>query len=112
MKRFLCLAFCVAAFVSCTNVKREKELTAQNDSLTVALDEKNRALDQAMLVIADIQEGFRAINEAEGRVSVQSQGGEGITDAERLRAREGLVWDGNGQNRVCRYRTIFGRQAK
>lgn len=38
-----------------------------------------------MLVIADIQEGFRAINEAEGRVSVQSQGGEGITDAERLR---------------------------
>lgn len=85
MKRFLCLAFCVAAFVNCTNVKREKELTAQNDSLTVALDEKNRALDQAMLVIADIQEGFRAINEAEGRVSVQSQGGEGITDAERLR---------------------------
>ena len=66
-------------------MKREKELTAQNDSLTVALDEKNRALDQAMLVIADIQEGFRAINEAEGRVSVQSQGGEGITDAERLK---------------------------
>lgn len=65
MKRFLCLAFCVAAFVSCTNVKREKELTAQNDSLTVALNEKNRALDQAMLAIADIQEGFRAINEAE-----------------------------------------------
>lgn len=85
MKRFLCLAFCVAAFVSCTNVKREKELTAQNDSLTVALNEKNRALDQAMLAIADIQEGFRAINEAEGRVSVQSQGGEGITDAERLK---------------------------
>lgn len=85
MKRFLCLAFCVAAFVSCTNVKREKELAAQNDSLTVALSEKNMALDQAMQAIADIQEGFRAINEAEGRVSVQSQGGEGITDAERLK---------------------------
>ena len=85
MKRFLCLTLCVAALASCTNVKREKELTAQNDSLTVALNEKNRALDQAMLAIADIQEGFRAINEAEGRVSVQSQGGEGITDAERLR---------------------------
>lgn len=85
MKRFLCLALCVAALASCTNVKREKELTAQNDSLTVALNEKNMALDQAMQAIADIQEGFRAINEAEGRVSVQSQGGEGITDAERLK---------------------------
>ena len=85
MKRFLCLTLCVAALAGCTNVKREKELTAQNDSLTVALSEKNMALDQAMQAIADIQEGFRAINEAEGRVSVQSQGGEGITDAERLK---------------------------
>ncbi|MBR6630139.1 MAG: hypothetical protein IKL03_09340 [Bacteroidaceae bacterium] len=85
MKRFLCLTLCVAALASCTNVKREKELAAQNDSLTVALSEKNMALDQAMQAIADIQEGFRAINEAEGRVSVQSQGGEGITDAERLK---------------------------
>lgn len=85
MKRFLCLTLCVAALSSCTNVKREKELAAQNDSLTVALSEKNMALDQAMQAIADIQEGFRAINEAEGRVSVQSQGGEGITDAERLK---------------------------
>lgn len=85
MKRFLCLTLCVAALSSCTNVKREKELAAQNDLLTVALSEKNMALDQAMQAIADIQEGFRAINEAEGRVSVQSQGGEGITDAERLK---------------------------
>lgn len=85
MKRFLCLTLCVAALASCTNVKREKELAAQNDSLTVALSEKNMALDQAMQAIADIQEGFRAINEAEGRVSVQSQGGEGVTDAERLK---------------------------
>lgn len=85
MKRFLCLTLCVAALASCTNVKREKELAAQNDSLTVALSEKNMALDQVMQAIADIQEGFRAINEAEGRVSVQSQGGEGITDAERLK---------------------------
>lgn len=85
MKRFLCLTLCVAALAGCTNVKREKELATQNDSLTVALSEKNMALDQAMQAIADIQEGFRAINEAEGRVSVQSQGGEGITDAERLK---------------------------
>ena len=85
MKKILCLTICVAALASCTNVKRERELAAQNDSQTVALNEKSQALDQAMMAIADIQEGFRAINEAEGRVILQSQDGEGITDAQRLR---------------------------
>ena len=85
MKKILCLTICVAALASCTNVKRERELAAQNDSLTVALNEKSQALDQAMMAIADIQEGFRAINEAEGRVSIQAQGNESITDAERMR---------------------------
>ena len=85
MKKILCLAICVATLVGCTNVKREKELAAQNDSLAVALNEKSKALDQAMMAIADIQEGFRAINEAEGRVMLQSQDGEGISDAQRLR---------------------------
>lgn len=79
------MVLCVAALASCTNVKREKELTARNDSLNVALNEKNVALDQAMQAIADIQEGFRVINEAEGRVAIQSQGAEGITDAQRLK---------------------------
>lgn len=85
MKKIFCMVLCVAALAGCTNVKREKELTARNDSLTVALNEKNVALDQAMQAIADIQEGFRVINEAEGRVVIQSQGAEGITDAQRLK---------------------------
>lgn len=86
MKKMLCLALSAIALVSCDfNTKREKELTAQNEALTTELSEKNMALDQAMQAIADIQEGFRAINEAEGRVSIQSQGGEGVTDAERMR---------------------------
>jgi chromosome segregation ATPase len=37
-----------------------------------------------MQSIADIQEGFRAINEAEGRVAIQT-GVEGVTDAQRLK---------------------------
>lgn len=85
MKKILCLTLCMAALVGCTNVKREKELTAKNDSLTIALNEKNMALDQAMQAIADIQEGFQAINEAEGRVSVGSQGIESMSEAERMR---------------------------
>ena len=86
MKKILCLALSAVTLVSCEFVtKREQELTAKNDSLTIALSEKNMALDQAMQSIADIQEGFRAINEAEGRVTIQSQGSEGVTDAERMR---------------------------
>ncbi len=86
MKKILCLALCATMLASCEfYTKREKELTAQNESLTTELTEKNRALEQAMQAIADIQEGFRAINEAEGRVSIQAQGNESITDAERMR---------------------------
>lgn len=86
MKKMICLALCATMLASCEFVtKREKELTAQNESLTTELSEKNAALDQAIQAIADIQEGFRAINEAEGRVSVSTQGGEGISDAERMK---------------------------
>ncbi len=86
MKKILCLALCAIMLASCEfYTKREKELTAQNESLTTELSEKNQALEQAIQAIADIQEGFRAINEAEGRVSIQSQGTEGLTDAERMR---------------------------
>ena len=85
MKKILCFVSCLAVLTSCDYFTREKEqLTAQNDSLTVALGEKQFALDQAMQSIADIQEGFRAINEAEGRVAIQT-GVEGVTDAQRLK---------------------------
>ena len=86
MKKILCLALCAATLASCEfYTKREKELTAQNNSLTTELSDKNAALDQAIQAIAEIQEGFLAINEAEGRVNINSQGGEGVSDAERLR---------------------------
>lgn len=85
MKKILCLVLCVAALVSCMNVNRERELEAKNDSLAVALSEKEEALNWTMQTIAEIQEGFRAINEAEGRVSVVSQGVEGVTEAQRMK---------------------------
>ena len=86
MKKILCMALCASVLASCEfQTKREQELTAKNDSLAQVLSEKNAALDQAMQAIADIQEGFQAINEAEGRVSIQTHDGEGITDAQRMR---------------------------
>lgn len=86
MKKIICLALCATMLASCEfYTKREKELTAQNESLVAELTEKNMAIEQAIQSIANIQEGFRVINEAEGRVNIQSQVGEGITDAERMK---------------------------
>ncbi len=86
MKKILCLALCAATLASCNfTTKREQELSAKNDSLVAVLTEQNAALDEAMEAIADIQEGFHAINEAEGRLSIQSQGREGLSDVDRMK---------------------------
>jgi predicted RNase H-like nuclease (RuvC/YqgF family) len=86
MKKILFLTLCAAMLASCEfQTKREKELTVQNESLVNELSKKNEALENAIQTISNIQEGFRVIDEAEGRVSIQSQGSEGLTDAERLR---------------------------
>lgn len=86
MKKMLCLALCAILLASCEfYTKREKELTAQNEALNTELATQNAALEGALKTITDIQEGFRVINEAEGRVSIQSQGAEGMTDAQRIR---------------------------
>ena len=84
MKKIVCSALCVLTLVACNNAQREKELAATNDSLAVALDEKTEALDQAMQAIADIQEGFRVINAAEGRMAIHA-GVEGVTDTQLLK---------------------------
>ena len=86
MKKILCMALCAVVLVGCdfTN-KREQELTAQKESLIKQLNEKNVVLEQALSSIAKIQEGFQVINEAEGRVNLQTQAAEGVTDAERMK---------------------------
>lgn len=86
MKKILCMALCAVVLVGCDFAnKREQELTAQKESLIKQLNEKNVALEQALSSIAKIQEGFQVINEAEGRVNLQTQAAEGVTDAERMK---------------------------
>ena len=86
MKKIVCLALCATMLASCDfYTKREKELTAQNAALNTELAAQNAALESALKTITDIQEGFRVINEAEGRVAIQTQGSESMTEAERIR---------------------------
>jgi predicted RNase H-like nuclease (RuvC/YqgF family) len=57
--------------------KSSDELKAQNDSLMMALKTSNAQLDEIMGAFNEVQEGFRQINEAEGRVDLS---GDAITE--------------------------------
>lgn len=73
MKKIVFLWVCVATMlVSCDGITGgSKKLKARNDSLSMALAQRDAELDEMMSTFNDIQEGFRQINEAENRVDLQ-----------------------------------------
>ena len=75
MKKLMLLIACAAMFAACDNFgNKQKNLQQQNDSLQTALSQKNAELEEFMNTFNTIQEGFRLINEAEGRVKVAGEG--------------------------------------
>lgn len=86
MKKLAILPFAICAilFASC-NTQREKneaaahddEMAMQIDSLRAALNQAENESDDLMATVNDIQEGFKAINEAEGIITSQTTAGEG-----------------------------------
>lgn len=85
MKKLLLLSVCVAALSSCGNRAQNEALKAQNDSLTVALSERDAELESIMGAFNEVQEGFRQINEAENRVDLQSGITEGSSAARKIK---------------------------
>lgn len=73
MKKLALLLVCVSTMlVSCDGiVGGGKKMKAENDSLSMALAQRDAELDEMMGTFNDIQEGFRKINEAENRVDIQ-----------------------------------------
>lgn len=72
MKKLVLLFLCVAMLTACDNKGGSKdELRAQNDSLTMELNQRNAELDEIMGTFNGIQEGFNQINAAENRVDLQ-----------------------------------------
>ena len=67
----LALLVCIAAMFASCGGSAKKELQIENDSLRIALAERNDELDEIMGTFNVIQDGFRQINEAEGRVDLQ-----------------------------------------
>ena len=85
MKKLLLLSVCIAMFSSCGEMKKNEALKAQNDSLNVALAERDAELEGVMEAFNEVQEGFRLINEAENRVDLQAGKVEGVSAAQKIR---------------------------
>lgn len=90
----------VALTTSCDQIGGGKALRAENDSLKVALSEREGELDQIMGTFNEIQEGFRLINEAEGRVDLQkTQNGENLSASQKVKDDLKLITETMAQNR-------------
>ena len=85
MKKLLLAVGCVVLLASCGNRAKNEALKAQNDSLSVALAEKDAEMEGILGALNEVQEGFRLINEAENRVDLQRDNVEGASDAQKIK---------------------------
>ena len=101
MKKMMIATLCLMALTAC-NEKRnnaaEDALLQQRDSLTRIIQQKDNEIDDMVATMNDIQEGFRAINEAEQRVTI-AKNGEGATAAEGIRENMEFIQNQMQQNR-------------
>lgn len=76
MKKILFLAFCMASMVACKNEKAGQPSVniVQNDSLQKIIEQRDNEINDMMGILNDVEEGFRAINQAENRVTIAKDG--------------------------------------
>lgn len=84
MKKIFTLMLAALALSACSDKKEQQAQASQStiDSLTEVVNQKNSELNDIMGTFGDIQEGFREINEAEGRVNLAGDGTERSSRAE------------------------------
>lgn len=77
MKKIIIFALVALAMCACDNKKKEfNEQLLQNDSLRSIVSQQENEINDLMSVLNEVQEGFAAINAAEGRITVERQQGE------------------------------------
>lgn len=101
MKKLVWLSACaVVLMASCNQMGGNKELQAENDSLKTVLSTRDQELDDMMGTFNEIQDGFRQINEAEGRVDLQrEQGGENLSASKKMKDDLKLITETMAANR-------------
>lgn len=86
MKKLFILPLCLMALASCNEFGKSSERAQQErDSLMQLIDEKDIELNEIMGSVNEIQEGFRIINEAEGRITVANGNPESTSSREVIR---------------------------
>ena len=101
MKKLLLFSLCLLALTACQQESKqaqEQALAQQRDSLNKIIAQKNNEINDIMGTFNDIEEGFREINEAQGRVSVAKRG-EGASSAARIRENMQFIQSTMQQNR-------------
>ncbi len=98
MKKLLIFAVCLVAFAACKNGGKGSGDAAQADSLQRVIDQKDGEINDMMGTLNDIQEGFRQINEAEGKLELM-QSGEGTNKAQQIRESVQFIAERMEQNR-------------
>ena len=84
-KLLLCTSiFTMLALAGCNQNSKQASNMAQKDSLQQVIDQKDTEINDMMGTINDIQEGFRAINEAENRVTI-AKDGEGANKTQQIK---------------------------
>ena len=100
MKKLLIMAMGMTALMACNNEKPMPVMPdgGMNDSLQRIIEQKDNEINDIMATLNEIQEGFREINEAEGRVSV-AKAGEGADKAQQIRENIQFISQRMAQNR-------------
>ena len=87
MRKILFLALSLFALVSCkesVNTQETAELNQRIDSLTRVNVQKDNEINDMLETLNSVEDGFRAINEAQGRVTLERRG-EGANANERIK---------------------------
>ena len=101
MKKIMMLAVGVLILAGCKHKSTEAKDVAfmmQRDSLNRIIAQKDNEINDMVATLNDIEEGFRAINEAERRVTVPREG-KSVISTERIRENMQFIAETMKQNR-------------
>lgn len=100
MKKLFILAIAALAMTACTDnsKKQQEQMEHQLDSLNQIIQQKDTELDDMLGTFNEIEEGFREITEAQGRVAVAKRG-EGANSASRIRENMEFIQSTMKENR-------------
>lgn len=81
MRKSIVFIFSLAAMLAaCNDGPKREQLVGEIDSLRNVIVERDASLDEMIATINVVEEGFRSINEAQGRININTAGLEKNTD--------------------------------